>query len=348
MTTDIAYLDFRHAKVADVELEALGPAYRLHTTPSLDLDELPREVVASAKALINGGRSSLTEAMLERMPAVRVVTRPAVGYDNMDIEAAGRMGVAVCNTPNYGTMDIANHAIALTLSFLRAIPQHTQRLYEDPVGNWRSDVSPLIRRLNTLVYGVVGLGRIGTASALRAKALGMEVRFYDPYRTNGTDLSLGLTRVEDLDELLAGSDVVTIHAPLDAETRMMLNRERLSRIKPGAILINTARGSIVDPDAVLEALRSGRLGGAGLDVLPEEPPSPDLPLLKAWREPNSPLRHRLILTPHSAWHTPSSVHDVRKLSTLTTRQVLETGTSRDIVNREWLDQARFDARSRLA
>jgi phosphoglycerate dehydrogenase-like enzyme len=283
-------------------------------------------------------------ALLDRMPRLRVVTRCGVGYDNIDVEAAGRRGIAVLNVPDYGTMDIADHAIALALAFLRGVPFYTSALHEDPVGNWTFAAAPTVRRLATLAFAVFGLGRIGTAAALRAKALGMRVLFYDPYRPTGTELALGIERRERLEDLLAEADVLSIHAPLTPETRGLIDEAALAALKPGAILINTARGPIVDPLAVLEALRSGRLGGAALDVLPEEPPSPDHPLVRAWREPGSPLRHRLILTPHAAWYTPSGVADLRRKSAAATRAFLETGRSRDLVNEPFLDRAAAAAR----
>lgn len=332
-------LDWHLDDPPDLEREVLGPAYRYEVFRWAERDRVPVDLLGTVRGLLCNYAVRVDAALLDRMPGLRVVTRCGVGFDNIDVEAAGRRGIAVVNVPDYGTMDIADHAIGLALAFLRGIPFYTERLHEDPVGNWRFSAAPTVRRLTTLAFGVVGLGRIGTAAALRAKALGMRVLFYDPYRPTGTELALGIERRERLEELLAEADVVSIHTPLTPETRGMIGSAALAAIKPGAILINTARGPIVDPQAVLEALHSGRLGGAGLDVLPEEPPSPDHPLIRAWREPGSPLRHRLILTPHAAWYTPSGVVDVRRKAAAATRAFLETGRSRDLVNEPFLDPA---------
>jgi phosphoglycerate dehydrogenase-like enzyme len=335
----VVCLDWHYADEPGLERETFGPAYRFATSRWAGPDAVPADLLAEAVALLCYYDVQVTAALLARMPRLRVVTRCGVGYDNIDVEAAGRQGVAVLNTPDYGTMDIADHAIGLTLAFLRGIPLYTQSLFEDPVGNWRFAAAPSVRRLGTLTFGVVGLGRIGTAAALRAKALGLRVAFFDPYRPTGSELALGVERAETLEELAARSDVLSIHAPLTAETRGLIDARILGLLPEGAILVNTARGPIVDPDAVLAALRSGRLGGAALDVLPQEPPPLDNPLIAAWREPGSPLRHKLILTPHAAWYTPSGIVDVRRKSALATRRFLETGGSRDLVNAAWLDGA---------
>lgn len=338
-------LDWHLEGPPDLEREVLGADFRLEVFRWSERARVPEALLAEARGLLCNYAVRVDADLLGRMPRLRVVTRCGVGYDNIDIEAAGRLGIAVLNVPDYGTMDIADHAIGLALAFLRGIPFYSERLREDPVANWSFAAARTVRRLATLGFGVVGLGRIGTATALRAKALGMRVLFYDPYRPTGTELALGIERRERLEELLGESDVVSIHAPLTPETRGMIGAAALAAIKPGAILINTARGPIVDLEALHEALRSGRLAGAGLDVLPEEPPSPDHPLIRAWREPGSPLRHRLILTPHAAWYTPSGVEDVRRKSALSTRRFLETGASRDLVNAPWLDAAAAAARA---
>ncbi len=338
-------LDWHLEGPPDLEREVLGGDFRLEVFRWSERARVPHSLLAEARGLLCNYAVRVDAALLERMPRLRDVTRCGVGYDNIDVEAAGRLGIAVLNVPDYGTTDIADHAIGLALAFLRGIPFYTERLREDPVGNWSFAAARTVRRLATLGFGVVGLGRIGTAAALRAKALGMRVAFFDPYRSTGTELALGIERAETLEDLATRADVLSIHTPLTPETRGLIDRRILGLLPEGAILINTARGPIVDLEALFEALRSGRLGGAGLDVLPEEPPSPDHPLIRAWREPDSPLRHRLILTPHAAWYTPSGVEDVRRKSALSTRRFLETGTSRDLVDAPWLDTAAAASRA---
>ena len=285
--------------------------------------------------------------MLDRMPRCQVVVRAGVGFDNIDLAAAGARGIAVCNTPDYGTTDVADHAIALMLSFLRGIPFYNAAIFGDPVAGWRFDTAPAVRRLSTQCLGVVGLGRIGAATALRAKALGMRVIFFDPYKPTGTDLSLGLERCATLVELLGRADIVSLHTPLTIETRHMMNAETFSAMKPGSVLVNTGRGGIVDLDALTEALLSEKVFAAGLDVLELEPPSPQSRLMTAWRTADSPLRDRLVITPHAAFYSPSSLVDLRRKSAATAMNYLQTGTSRDCVNSDLIDRAATTQRANL-
>jgi len=184
--------------------------------------------------------------------------------------------------------------------------------------------------------GIIGLGRIGTATALRAKAFGMRVVFYDPYIPDGQDKALGVTRCYELADLLAQADVVSIHTPLTSETRGMANAAFFSMLKPGAIFINTARGAIVDLDALTEALRSGQVGAAGLDVLPQEPPDPDHPLIRAWRARESWIAYRLIITPHAAFYCEEAYREMRMKAALEAKRVLAGQKPRNCVNEAWL------------
>lgn len=246
-----------------------------------------------------------------RLSRCRILVTPKVGFDNIDLAAWGALGIPVCNVPDYGTQEVADHAIALMMSLMKSITFHTRELKRDLRGNWRPALNPFGRRLSVCTFGVVGLGRIGTAAALRAKALGMDVVFFDPYRENGADLALGIRRVDSLVDLFAGSDVVSLHLPLDPSTDKLIDATLLRQAKPGLILINTARGPIIDLDGLHEALREGTVQAAGLDVLPVEPADPEHPLLKAWAADEPWIDHRLLLTPHSAFFTPESVYDMR-------------------------------------
>ena len=201
-----------------------------------------------------------------------------------------------------------------------------------PPAPWTAITTPLVRRLSVQTFGIVGIGRIGSAAALRAKALGFRVVFYDPHLPNGTELGLGIERERTLDGLLRRADVLSLHAPLTPETRGMIGARELALLPDGAMLVNTARGPIVDLDAVADALRSGRLAGAGLDVVPVEPPVEPVPeLLRAYRAKESWLEGRLIITPHSAYHTPEAWADIRRKSaeTMSRRPARQPAAKRD-------------------
>jgi lactate dehydrogenase-like 2-hydroxyacid dehydrogenase len=275
-----------------------------------------------------------------RLAKCRIFVTPKVGFDNIDLAAWGALGIPVCNVPDYGTQEVADHAVALMLDLMKGITFHSRELKQDLRGNWRPALNPFGRRLSACTFGVVGLGRIGTAATLRAKAFGMDCVVYDPYISNGSELALGIRRVHSLAELFGQCDVVSIHAPLTAETTKLINAEVLAASKPGLILVNTARGPIIDLDALHDALKSGHVQAAGLDVLPQEPANPDHPLLKAWAAGESWVDHRLLITPHSAFFTPESVYDMRYKGGEVALTYLDTGRLQNCVNGPFLKNPR--------
>lgn len=305
------------------------------------MDEVTDEQWRSCDALVT--IQDVPSDLHERLEKCRILVTPKVGFDNLDLAAWGRLGIPVCNVPDYGTQEVADHAIALMMDLMKGITFHTRELKLDPKGNWRPALNPFGRRLSSCTFGILGLGRIGAAAALRAKAFGMRVIFYDPYAENGRDLSLGVERVHSLAELFSMSDVVSLHAPLAEETRQLINAEVLSHARPGLILINTARGPIIDLDALHDALREGQLAAAGLDVLPEEPANPQHPLIRAWAEGEDWIDHRLLITPHSAFCTPESMYDMRYKGGEIAVEYLTGGRLQNCVNQEFLRGGRRQA-----
>ncbi len=272
---------------------------------------------------------------LARFPKLRAIVRMGVGYDRIDRGAAAARGITVCNVPDYGTTEVADHAIALALALRRGITLHHDRQRADPPAPWFAMQHPVLRRTSAQGFGIVGCGRIGTAVALRAKALGFRVTFYDPALPNGSELALGVGRALTLPELLAGSDVLSIHTPLTPVTSGLIGAAELAQLPPGAVVVNTARGPILDVDAVAAALRSGHLAAAGLDVLPVEPPIAPLPeLLRAYRAREDWTLGRLIITPHSAYLTPEAHWDIRIKSAETMRAALLTNQPQNVIRPE--------------
>jgi len=276
----------------------------------------------------------------DKMSNCRIFVTPKVGFDNIDAKAWAELGIPVCNVPDYGTQEVADHAIALLLSLMKGITFHTRELKKDPRGLWRPALNPYGKRLSVCTMGIVGLGRIGTACALRAKAFGMDVVMYDPNRENGAELSIGIRRVHSLEELFGQCDAVSLHLPLAANTEKLINAELLAHSKPGLILINTARGPIIDLDGLFVAMQANHIQAAGLDVLPEEPANPDHPLIKAWAADEEWIADRLLLTPHSAFFTPESVYDMRFKGGEVALNYLENARLDNCVNTQWLTDAR--------
>jgi D-3-phosphoglycerate dehydrogenase len=265
------------------------------------------------------------------LPGTRIVVRFGVGYDNLDVAGWAARGVPVANVPDYGTSEVADHALGLMLALRRGISLYGTRLSQDPVARWDWTGAPLVARLRGTTFGVVGMGRIGIAAAARARGFGMDIAFYDPYVPSGLEIALGARRLPSLEDLLAASDVVSLHVPLSPETRGLIGSSALSRMRPGAVLVNTARGPVVDLDALYESLRTGHVGGAALDVLPQEPPDPDHPLLRAWRSREPWLDGRLVLTPHAAFYSPQSLRDLRTKAIETALEFLRLGRVRNRV-----------------
>jgi lactate dehydrogenase-like 2-hydroxyacid dehydrogenase len=230
-------------------------------------------------------------------------------------------------------MEVADHAIALMLALCRGVVAYDQRLHvrDDAWQTMALPVAP-VRRLRTQTFGVVGLGRIGMATAMRARAFNMRVVFHDPLLPPGAELGVGLERVARLEDLLSQADIVSLHCPLDQTTARMIDADAVARMKDGAILINTARGGLVDLDAVTAGLRSGKLCAAGLDVLPVEPLDRTHPLVAAWTAREDWLEGRLILTPHAAFFSPESLRDIRRLAMQAVIDYLPSGKLRSCVN----------------
>jgi D-3-phosphoglycerate dehydrogenase/C-terminal binding protein len=299
--------------------------------PALNEDQLDERVLAEADALMIFQTMRISEKTLRRLPKCRFIVRCGVGYDNVDYTLARTLGIDVANVPDYGTEEVADSAIGLMLSLTRGINLLNLRL-RDAAVTWTYTHPAPLRRLRGRQYSVVGLGRIGTAAATRAKALGMDVAFYDPYKADGYDKALGIRRVERLEELLARSYVVSMHCPLTAETRGIINATTLAQFARGSYLVNTSRGAVVDTSAIPEALASGQLAGAAIDVLAQEPPDTNDPLLRAWRDPSHAAYERLILNSHCAFYSEEGLADTHRKGAEACRRALTGQPPRNIVN----------------
>ena len=237
-------------------------------------------------------QNPLTAAHIEALgPGVRLIARTGSGLDAIDLEAARRRGLTVYHTPDYCTAEVATQAVALILAVQRRIIAG-DRVARADFDDWRS--IGVIAPLDELSAGVIGGGRIGAAAIARLRPLVREVALYDPYLTEAPE---GVELVADLDTLLRRTDVLTVHLPLTAESRGMIGARELALLRPGAIVVNVSRGGIVDQAALIDALRSGHLAGAGLDVTDPEPPPAGDPIFDA---PN------LILSPHVGWYSTAA------------------------------------------
>src|SRR6266851_5366852 len=282
------------------------------------------EIIPEFSALVVRSQTKVTADILKTGKSLRVVGRAGVGVDNVDVEAATRRGIVVLNAPGGNTVSTAEHAFSLLLSVARKIPQADATLR---AGKWdRKNLEGV--ELYNKTLGVIGMGRIGSELSRRAIAFGMRVIAYDPYLSATRARALQVELLDELDDLLATADFITLHTPLTAETHHILNAERLAKTKRGVRIINCARGGLIDEQALADAISSGHVAGAALDVFETEPLPPDSPLRKI---PN------LVLTPHLGASTAEAQESVGIEIAQSIRAALLEGTIRNAVNMPTLD-----------
>jgi D-3-phosphoglycerate dehydrogenase len=250
--------------------------------------------------------AELTREFIQALTKCRIIARAGIGVNNIDIAAATERGVKVTNVPDYCFDEVAGHAMALTLSCLRKTV-----LYANSVksGVWDMNVGRPVARISGLTFGLFGFGHIAQAVAVRAKAFGMKVVAYDPYLEDSVFAGAGVRRAAEWEEFLAGLDVLSLHAPLTEGTRGIINAESLKLMKPSAVLINTARGPLVNESDLREALKNGVIAQAGLDVLENEPPAKD----------GLQMLDNAIVTPHTAFYSDEAELELRQK---TARQIV--------------------------
>ena len=272
----------------------------------------------------------VTTAVVEAAQKCKVIGRCGIGLDNIDVETATALGMVVTNVPAYCIDEVSDHTMALLLACARKINLLDRTIKN---GNWTRDVGPSMRRIRGQKLGIVGFGRIGKAIVPKAQAFGLEVLVYSPRATPQIADAHGV-RLVDFPELLAESDFITIHAPLNTETEGIFNEEAFRRMKPTAYVLNTSRGGIIETDALYRALTTGEIAGAGLDVLAEEPPQPDEPLLAL---------DNAILTPHAAFTSEESIYDLEVTAAAEVARVLTGQMPESVVNPEVLSSSTLRA-----
>jgi C-terminal binding protein len=258
---------------------------------------------------------------LDQFPKIKGVVRYGVGYDTIDLNEIRKRGLVFCNTPDYGTEEVSDTAVAMLMNIVRGVHDYdfNSRNHFD---NWQENTLNHLRRTSELKLGVIGAGRIGTALMRKASAIGFNVFFYDPYINSGYEKAIGVNRYEELGDLLEFSDVVSIHTPLNSETKGMVDLDFVSSMKKGASLINTARGEIISNlDILYDAIESNQIYAIGLDVLPEEPPS-ECKLISQWRQ-HKPLSSRVIINPHASYFSQESYVEMRTKAANNAKRILD-------------------------
>ncbi|KAL7020632.1 hypothetical protein ACKWTF_011592 [Chironomus riparius] len=267
----VALLDGRDCSI---EMPILKDVATVAFCDAQSTSEIHEKVLNEAVGALMWHTIILTKEDLEKFKALRIIVRIGSGVDNIDVKAAGELGIAVCNVPGYGVEEVADTTLCLILNLYRRTYWLANMVREGKKFTGPEQVRDAAQgcaRIRGDTLGIVGLGRIGSAVALRAKAFGFNVSFYDPYLPDGIEKSLGLTRVYTLQELLFHSDCVSLHCTLNEHNHHLINEYTIKQMRPGAFLVNTARGGLVDDEALAQALKQGRIRAAALDVHENEP-----------------------------------------------------------------------------
>lgn len=264
--------------------------------PDTEFDTLAA-LGTEAEALIVQWRR-IDGALMDRMPNLKMISRLGIGYDMVDVAAATERGIAVANTPSYCIEEVAAHTIAMIMAQARGLPAYDAALR---AGEWKPVAArPMAVRPSRTTISVLGFGRIGSLVARGCRALGFRVLVADPYASGQAIADAGCESAS-IEEAIAAADVLTLHVPLTDTTRHLIDAESIGRMKDGVVIVNTCRGPLVDETALVEALHSGRVGAAALDVFEAEPLASDAALRDA---PN------VLLTPHAAWYSPQALEDL--------------------------------------
>lgn len=323
----VALLDGRDCSI---EMPILKDVATVAFCDAQSTSEIHEKVLNEAVGALMWHTIILTKEDLEKFKALRIIVRIGSGVDNIDVKAAGELGIAVCNVPGYGVEEVADTTMCLILNLYRRTYWLANMVREGKKFTGPEQVRDAAQgcaRIRGDTLGLVGLGRIGSAVALRAKVFGFNVSFYDPYLPDGIEKSLGLNRVYTLQELLFHSDCVSLHCTLNEHNHHLINEFTIKQMRPGAFLVNTARGGLVDDEALAHALKQGRIRAAALDVHENEPYNGALK-----DAPN------LLCTPHAAFYSEAATTELREMAASEIRRAIIGNIPeclRNCVNKEY-------------
>ena len=305
----------------ELEDKIFGNGYQVIALNKNDAKQISDEIWKSVDAILAWHELNYDSELISKLHNCKVIVRIGVGFDNVDLDAANNKDIVVCNVPDYGTNDVADHVMALLLGFYRGTIAYDKEIRCNRTWDW--DSIPTLNRLSGSTLGIIGMGRIGLALSIRARAFGLIVNYYDPYLPHGIDKIFGYQRHLNLFDMIKSCDCISFHTPLTTKTFQMANDEFFSNIKKGSVVINTARGEIISIDSLYKAMKDNVVKAAGLDVFEDEPPDYKNPLISAWSKQEDWLKDRLIITPHAAFYNKESFHEMREKAALEAKRVLE-------------------------
>jgi D-3-phosphoglycerate dehydrogenase len=318
----VAILGTRYIDLA-IEERTLRPlGVQLVESPGQSEEEIVR-AAAAAQVIVCGGAPKITAGVIPQLSELKAVIRAGIGIDTVDLEQCSRRGIYVANVPDYCVDEVATHALMLILAWTRRLPIARANML---AGRWEIASLKPLESPRDLVLGLLGFGQIAQSLCRMARAIGFNIWACDPYVPKALVQKRGAQPVT-LRRLIRGADFVSLHLPLTAKTKHIINLDRLKEMKHTAYVINTARGELIDESALGDALSTGKIAGAALDVLEHEPPAGDHPLAAL---PN------VIITPHCAWYTERSQQELRRKACAEVIRVLRGSVPKNLVNREVL------------
>jgi len=303
------------------------------TNPNIEKKVLGTQIsknISKKVRVLLAWHQAIDSQYLDKFPNLEGIVRYGVGIDSIDTKEVKRRNLILCNTPDYGVDEVSDTAIAMIMNFQRGISAYNN-IAKKLKTTWETNTIKRLRRTSSTKLGVLGAGMIGSSVILKAKALGFEVSFYDPFKESGFEKTLRVNREYSVDSLIEGSDIISIHVPLNEKTKGLVNKEFLSKVKKGCILINTSRGGIVENlDILYEGLKQNKLGGIGLDVLPEEPPTKGR-LIDSWRSNDHILNNKIIINPHTSYYSKESYIEMRRSAAECAKAIINNGNPKNII-----------------
>ena len=311
-----------------IEKKIFGNKFKIIIPKINQINNISNELWSNVDGILTFDSLNFDRRIISNLKKCKIIVRIGTGFDNIDLEETKKKKIIVSNVPDYGIDEVSDHAMSLLLALNRDIFNLVEKT---KLGIWKRTGGNILR-LEGKTIGIIGLGRIGSAMAIKAKVFKMKVIFFDPYKDNGYDKIYNIKRVDTLRDLAKYSDFISLHCPLTKETKNLINENFFKYSKKNSIIINTSRGAVIDLVSLRNALVHKKIKAAGLDVLPEEPPSNNNLLIKDFYENKIYLRNKLIITPHVAFYSNTSIIEIRKKAAIEMKTVLQGGRAKNCVN----------------
>ena len=303
------------------------------TNPDVEikiLSDLYTDKISDEVEVLMVWHHEINSKYLKNFPNLKGIVRYGVGIDKINFNDAKERKLVICNTPDYATDEVSDSALSMIMNIVRGTQVYDKECRNNPDIWKKNTILKNLKRASRQTLGVIGAGRIGSALIKKALAIGFNVVFYDPYKEAGYEKIIKADRTNELSILISQSDIISIHTPLTEETKNLVNKEFIKKMKYGSSLINTARGTIIeDLDVLYDALKSKKINCIGLDVLPDEPPK-ECKLIRAW-EKNESISSRIIINPHISYYSIHSYEESRTKTALNAKKIIMGETPTNII-----------------